>query len=139
MLVKDNMLDRTTGAKKVKFDYLEAFDEIFGKQPNVTPLLECDSTNATAKFPPLNNNDTMFDVATELDADIETDDLPPVEAYNKKEKPRKKRKVDVLIEKFDKQGNQKQKVDSEKLEIQKKAASALERIAASFKAYVEKV
>lgn len=121
MAVNDNMSDRATGAKRLKFDYLEEFDDLFGKEPNVTPVSECDSSNATAQFPPLNvNQDYMSDfIEDEMrpysDTDERSDQFCVQTANKKKGKVPKKRKVDVLIEKLDEEGSRKQTIagDSE--------------------------
>ena len=138
--VKDSMGPKGTGKKKKNFVYFEALDEIFRSEPNVVPTAVSDSTDPIDNFPAMNPDAEKgtTDAETERYFTHSEDEREYLETQeDKKKKKIKKRKVDLFNENLWVKNRVEKEFHSQKLEVQKHAVSALQKIADAFETLVK--
>ncbi|XP_014300194.2 uncharacterized protein LOC106694206 [Microplitis demolitor] len=99
---KDNMSSKSSGAAAMKFEYFNEMNEIFGKKPNITPE-HCAASSRSS-----------------------------VNTERSSSKKKKKNNVDQLIEIFEQNSKKREKLQEEKLKLQRQANE-------NFKLYSEKL
>ncbi|VEN54899.1 unnamed protein product [Callosobruchus maculatus] len=125
---KDNMSPKASGAKAIRFEYFDHLNDIFGKEPIVTPVAIASSSKGLQNFEALPDVDTM--------------DESEEETINYKTKKRKWSALENELIKYDSNLQQREenteRRHKETLERQDKALNILERMVTVFEKSVSK-
>lgn len=109
---KDNMSDKSSGAKYLQFNFFEEMDELFGKDPNITPVAIASTSGQARK----RNNTSEAESTNE----VSEENLKPEETNKIDTHKKTKRNIADQLKKISEESKEKEK-NSERRHQENKA------------------